>query len=99
MSHLFEKLRNSKTFCIMPWIHCATQTNGAVQLCCVASPIKELNLNNMTWDEVWNSEQYKDARLKMLSDEKVSYCTNCYKEEASGIKSHRQNENEVWANN
>jgi organic radical activating enzyme len=99
MSHLFEKLRNSKTFCIMPWIHCATQTNGAVQLCCVASPIKELNLNNMTWDEVWNSEQYKDARLKMLSDEKVSYCTNCYKEEAAGIKSHRQNENEVWANN
>lgn len=99
MTHLFDKLRNSKKFCIMPWIHCATQTDGSVQLCCVASPIKELNLNNMTWDEVWNSPQYKDVRQKMLEDKEVSYCTNCYKEEESGIKSHRQNENEVWANN
>lgn len=99
MKHIYEKLQKSKTFCIMPWIHAATQTNGAVQLCCVASPIKELNLNDMTWEEIWNSPQYKEARLAMLADEEVSYCTNCYKEEASGIKSHRQNENEVWANN
>lgn len=99
MSHLYDKLRNSKTFCIMPWIHCATQTDGSVQLCCVASPIKELNLNNMTWEEVWNSPQYKQARRLMLSDKPVSYCTNCYKEEEAGIRSHRQNENDVWANN
>ena len=99
MSNILDKLKKSEKFCIMPWIHCATQTNGAVQLCCVATPITELNLNDMTWEEIWNSPEYKDVRLKMLAEQEVSYCTNCYKEEAAGIKSHRQNENEVWANN
>jgi len=99
MSNILDKLKKSEKFCIMPWIHCATQTNGAVQLCCVATPITELNLNDMTWEEIWNSPEYKDVRLRMLDEQEVSYCTNCYKEEAAGIKSHRQNENEVWANN
>jgi len=98
MKSIVEQLHNSKTFCIMPWIHCATQTDGSVQLCCVAKPIEELNLNNLTWSEVWNSDEYKEVRLKMLADEPVEYCINCYKEESSGITSHRQNENTVWSN-
>jgi len=95
---LFDRLKSTEKFCIMPWIHCATQTNGAVQLCCVASPIHELNLNNMTWEEIWNSPQYKEVRKKMLNNEPVKYCNSCYKEEAAGVRSHRQNENDVWAN-
>lgn len=98
MISILDRLNKSKTFCIMPWIHTATQTDGSVQLCCVADPFKELNLNNLTWEEVWNSNQYKDARLKMLANKPVNQCKNCYKEEQSGITSHRQNENAVWSN-
>lgn len=86
----------NENFCIQPWIHLATWNDGSVPLCCVASPEKNLNLNNQTPVTVWNSEQFRAARLKFIAGEKIPQCNNCWKEEKSGIKSHRIIENEMW---
>lgn len=89
-------MSKSKTFCILPWIHAATYTDGSALLCCVAKSNKEVNLNNMTLKEAWNSPMFKDARLKMLRGEEVSNCHHCYAEEMVGMHSHRLVENYVW---
>ena len=86
----------SETFCVLPWIHMATYTDGSALLCCVAQNSNELNLNNQTVSEIWNSEHFKDARRKMLAGEKVSACQHCYAEENAGVRSHRNNENNLW---
>lgn len=86
----------SDTFCVLPWIHMATYTNGSALLCCVARNSLKLNLNNQTVSEIWNSEHFKEARCKMLAGQKVDACDHCYKEEAAGIRSHRINENNLW---
>jgi sulfatase maturation enzyme AslB (radical SAM superfamily) len=87
----------SKTFCILPWIHAATYTDGTALLCCVAGahPNPE-DLNKSTLKEVWNGKMFRDARIKMLRGEEVDNCQHCYKEEAVGINSHRLVENYVW---
>jgi len=87
---------DKENFCIQPWIHLASWNDGNVPLCCVASPEIGLNLNQQTPSEVWNSEQFKSARLKFLAGEKIPQCNSCWKEEASGIKSHRIIENGLW---
>jgi MoaA/NifB/PqqE/SkfB family radical SAM enzyme len=89
-------MSKSKTFCILPWIHAATYTDGSALLCCVAKSDKETNLNNMTMNEAWNSVMFRDARLKMLRGEEVSNCASCYAEEEVGMHSHRLVENYVW---
>ena len=87
----------SKTFCILPWIHAATYTDGTALLCCVAkSHPNKSDLNESTIKEVWNGKMFRDARLKMLRGEEVDNCHSCYAEEAVGIHSHRLVENYVW---
>lgn len=90
--------QSSKTFCVLPWTHAATYNDGSVILCCVSSNDANLNLNKMTLKEAWNSDYFKQTRLKMLNGECVSACRSCYKEEESGITSHRIAENIKWNN-
>src|SRR5262245_16209845 len=86
----------SKTFCILPWVHAATLTDGNVQLCCVSDGGSRINLNEHTLADYWNSQYVKDARRRMLAGEEVKACQRCYLQEAHGYKSHRLVENEVW---
>ena len=87
-----------KDFCILPWIHMATHTDGTALLCCVAQkpPDERVNLNHTTVDGIWNSYYWKKARLAMLDEQKLKACSHCYKEEVAGIRSHRMNENNLW---
>jgi MoaA/NifB/PqqE/SkfB family radical SAM enzyme len=86
----------SKTFCILPWTHVATYTDGSALLCCIANSQPELNLNKQSLEQVWNSDHFKQTRLDMLAGKQVPACAACYKEEAVGIHSHRQIENHIW---
>lgn len=86
---------NNKTFCILPWTHMATYTDGSALLCCVANN-SGLNFNNNTMDEVWNSDHFRSARRAMIEGKHFKNCAACYKEEAVGILSHRQIENHIW---
>src|SRR5580693_4345065 len=86
----------SKTFCVLPWLHAATLTDGSVQLCCVSGGGSGVNLNEQTLGDYWNSEYVKDARRRMLAGQDVKACKHCYEEESCGYKSPRIVENKVW---
>ncbi len=86
----------SPTFCVLPFTHLATHTDGSTILCCVAKNENILNLNDQSLHSAWNSEYLKSARLKMLRGERVTACTHCYTEEKNGYRSHRITENRVW---
>jgi len=86
----------SKTFCILPWLHAATLTDGSIQLCCVSGDHSGINLNEQTIGDYWNSGYVKSARRQMLAGQELAACQRCYQEERHGYKSHRVVENENW---
>ena len=89
----------NETFCILPWVHLATYTDGTGLLCCIAKPSEErTNLNDQSVDEVRNSDYFKKARLALQEGKKFGACSACYKEEAAGLRSHRLHENLFWRN-
>ena len=85
----------SSTFCVLPWLHMATRTWGAVTPCCVGEPLKE-NLNDGTFSSAWNSPSMKRLRTAMLNGHQSSICNRCYKEEKAGVASHRVRSNSYW---
>ena len=87
----------SPTFCILPWIHLATFTNGNISTCCIAQQIKGLNLNHLSMREAWNSDQLKAIRIGMLNGQRIPQCRQCYQQEKSGLPSHRNDENNIWS--
>lgn len=97
--------KKSKTFCVLPWIHLSNYTSGVFRLCCIANGnvVKEVELGTYTYSfeknslsEVWNSQYYKNIRMKMLNSEKINECQRCYKEESLGCESKRIRENKKW---
>jgi MoaA/NifB/PqqE/SkfB family radical SAM enzyme len=84
------------TFCILPWVHAATRTDGHVQLCCVSGGGSGVNLNEQTLSDYWNSDYVKEARRRMLAGQPVQACRRCYVEESLGRRSHRLVENDSW---
>lgn len=55
-----------------------------------------MNLKHNTLEEIWNSKEMRDTRLKMLNNEIPTSCTKCFEEESKGITSKRQWETVVW---
>jgi MoaA/NifB/PqqE/SkfB family radical SAM enzyme len=88
----------SKTFCILPWTHVATYTDGSAILCCISKAEDNLNLNNKSLEEVWNSDYFKKSRLDLLAGKEIPECRACWDVEKLGIPSHRQIENRIWKN-
>lgn len=86
----------SKTWCVYPFTHLATFTNGDLTPCCVGKKYNNLNLNNLTVEEAWNHAEIRNLRRKMLNGEKPLNCLDCYKEEDQGIDSHRTSSNRVF---
>lgn len=86
-----DKALNSKTFCILPFIHMATKTDGDLKLCCRSWPVG--NINNTSIKELWNSDIYKDVRKQFLHGEKPEQCHACWRHEDIGVRSMRQRYN------
>jgi len=57
---------------------------------------KAFNWNTHTLKEYWNADAMKEARLKMLSGEKLDWCKRCYTEEESGKYSARNRSNDRY---
>lgn len=95
----------NKTFCIAPWMHMHVEPSGDVQLCCASNWKHEHqrslgNLNNSTPEEIWNSDQYRSVRRKMLAGIEIpEYCSPCYSREDGGInQTERQRLNKEFSN-
>lgn len=95
----------SKTFCILPWMHLATNASGNLRVCCNSLPGKNFITKSdgspyKIWKddiiEAWNSESYKNIRTQMLNGKEPEMCTRCFREEAAGMLSPRQAWNGKW---
>ena len=100
------------SFCILPFMHLSTRTDGAMQLCCHTNSSGKMGdsmpgcnrddegnivyLKNKKAKDYWNTEFYKEIRRSMLAGEKPRACTVCYKEEESGYRSKREWETADW---
>lgn len=91
-----DAILKNPSFCILPFIHAATLTDGSMPLCCVADGSSPTNLNQQTVSDYWNSPYAQQARQLMLRGLPVSACQRCYEEEKNGYNSHRLVENQAW---
>lgn len=103
---------NSKTFCILPWIHFATRPNGDMRLCCSSNAsgagddhtvglVKNengvpANFGKETPMSAWNNEYMKSVRRIMLSGNIPNSCSKCFQEESKGVASKRVWETGTW---
>jgi MoaA/NifB/PqqE/SkfB family radical SAM enzyme len=89
----------SDTYCILPFIHIETRTDGRVSPCCVSRDTLKKNENedfHLSQDglvEAFRSESIGQLRQKLLRGEKHSNCEVCWQEESCGQESKRQREN------
>jgi molybdenum cofactor biosynthesis enzyme MoaA len=95
----------SKTFCILPWMHLATNASGNLRLCCNSIPGKNFIKKNDgvpykifrdDIEEAWNSSDYVNVRKQLLKGERPAACERCFREEDAGVRSARQSWNEKW---
>jgi radical SAM protein with 4Fe4S-binding SPASM domain len=90
----WKRLTESKTFCMLPWVHMHAFPDGRAYPCCLSEywhPVGDLRNNTM--EEVWNQGPYKTMRSNMLNDKPCKECTKCYEQEEHGAFSMRNDSN------
>lgn len=71
-------LKESKIFCVAPWMSVYVHPNGDVAPCCIWDLTKPLgNVNKNSLCEIYTSKTTKEVKRKMLNDETVSQCSTC----------------------
>jgi organic radical activating enzyme len=98
-------LKESKSFCMLPWVHVYTNPSGDASPCCIAKtlpnefghhvPMASSTKHSMF--EIVNSEKMKQLRLDMLSGVKSQICSTCHVQEEFNNPS--QNSARTDANN
>ena len=96
----------SETFCVLPFMHVATNAAGSFRVCCNSNPNTNQIINPKTGkpykiykhsiEEVWNSPTYKEIRQQFMDGDKPEMCVRCFREEDAGIRSPRAGFNEKW---
>ena len=86
---------NSKTFCIMPFIHQNIKQEGKVSACW-RYPDRIGDYRTNTLQEIWNSEETRELRRALSNDEKPNGCRSCWDFENSGVQSTRMRCNNVY---
>lgn len=87
-----DLLINSKTFCMLPWIHMHGWPTGEAFLCCMSDQSVG-NLRDNTMQEIWNNDTVKQVRKNMLSETPCKQCNRCYEDERHGLFSMRNSSN------
>jgi len=88
-------LKDSKTFCIYPWIHLHAYPTGEAYPCCHAEMgVGQVgNCRTNTLEEIWHNDAMTKLRSGMLSETKNDTCGRCYEQEESGFFSGRKSAN------
>lgn len=88
-------LKDSKTFCIYPWIHLHAYPTGEAYPCCHAEmKVGQIgNCHKNTLAEIWQDRPMQSLRADMLSETPNAACGRCYEQEASGFFSGRMSAN------
>jgi MoaA/NifB/PqqE/SkfB family radical SAM enzyme len=73
-----EIAKNSKTFCILPWIHQYVGPPGDIKPCCMYDQNSQIgDLKNSTLEDIWNNEQTRKLRIDMLEGKTIPECHKC----------------------
>lgn len=65
----------TKVLCPVPFNHCIVSTNGNIRCCCYQGEQNSMgNLNNNTFDEIWNGERFQIIRQQMIEMEYPDIC-------------------------
>jgi molybdenum cofactor biosynthesis enzyme MoaA len=95
----------SKTFCVLPWMHLATNASGNLRICCNSIPDKNFikkddgipyKIFRDSLEEAWTSPDYVNIRKQLINGERPAACERCFREEDAGLRSARQSWNEKW---
>jgi sulfatase maturation enzyme AslB (radical SAM superfamily) len=87
-------LKDSKTFCIYPWIHLHAYPTGEAYPCChaeMAYPVG--NTKHKTLEEIYRDAPMRELRADMLNERPNPACGRCYEQEESGFFSGRRSAN------
>jgi MoaA/NifB/PqqE/SkfB family radical SAM enzyme len=87
-------LKDSKTFCIYPWIHLHAYPTGEAYPCChaeMAYPVG--NARFKTLEEIYRDAPMRELRKDMLNERLNPACNRCYEQEESGFFSGRKSAN------
>lgn len=91
-------MTDSKTFCIMPFIHQNIKHEGKVGACW-RYPDRIGDYRSQSLEEIWNSEKTRELRRAVLNGERPEGCRSCWDFEDSGVASTRQTCNETYSGN
>jgi organic radical activating enzyme len=95
-----DLLFDSKTFCMLPWMHIHAFPGGEAYPCCMTEMKDSVGTTKThSIEEVWNDTPMRDIRTKMLNNEKVDGCKRCYEQEDSGFFSMRLSSNKHFGHN
>ncbi len=95
MSIKTEIVKNNGSMCLHAWQQIHVTPIGVVKPCCIFDgPLKNKNnktirINDEEINGIWNSDAFKELRLKMLRGETVPECIKCYEEEKVANSSDR----------
>jgi radical SAM protein with 4Fe4S-binding SPASM domain len=78
-----NNVTTSKTICAVPWMHLNFEPNGKVVPCCLTSHYNYFagDLTKESISEIWNSDNMKSLRLKMLRGDEPNICSKCFEKE------------------
>ena len=80
---------NKNTFCVAPFTHQSTKTDGSIKACCRALP-QIGNINKDTMSDAWNHRIIKQLRRDLINGVRNPMCNACWNLEDAGVTSLRQ---------
>lgn len=87
-------LKDSKTFCIYPWIHLHAYPTGEAYPCCHAEMTYPVgNTRFKTLEDIYRDAPMRELRKDMLNERFNPACNRCYEQEESGFFSGRKSAN------
>jgi MoaA/NifB/PqqE/SkfB family radical SAM enzyme len=88
-------LKDSKTFCIYPWIHLHTYPTGEAYPCCHAEMgVGQIgDCHKQSLQDIWYGDALNELRVNMLQERKSAACQRCYEQEDAGFFSGRRSAN------
>lgn len=88
---------NNEAFCAAPWVHLFGFGDDKIYPCCKSKkPVGSIEKNKIK--EIWNSNEIKALRLKMINGEKDPSCETCYLNEKRWGDSYRKVFNKRYSN-
>jgi organic radical activating enzyme len=87
---------NLNKACVLPFSHFNAYPMGDARACTMSGIFKDIDLNKVSIDEAFNSEEYKKLRSDMLNGIENDICKVCYNMESRDSESYRQKANNTY---